>query len=288
MSDQSKRYPIEGVEVWRNAKNKFVVFQLHYSANPVKRDPEYRDAVRSTMPVAKYNQEYEIVWDSYVGKPVYTDFNKAVHIARKKIDPVMGLPLLRGWDFGLTPACVICQYVEGQLRVIREFTEENMGIEKFSALVVAELKILYPHWSSQKDNYRDYIDPAGFSRKDTDERTCAQYLVAHGMAPLPGPVHWEPRRSAVEHFLTKQNKEGPCFIISGEDAPVTLRGFEGGYRYPESAFEIEQNKIRPLKDEHSHPQDGLQYVAAAMKAWKPRHPSNIPRPGFGFTQPART
>ena len=38
----------------------------------------------------------------------------------------------------------------------------------------------------------------------------------------------------------------------------------GGYRYPERAFDVEQSKARPVKDEHSHVQDALQYVVGGF------------------------
>src|SRR5271165_6642940 len=125
------RFPMEGVECWRNQKNKFVIFQLHYSANETKRDPVYRDNIKSAMPIRQYMQEYELRWDSYAGSPVYADFNRKVHGVEGVIEPELGLPLVRGWDFGLTPACVVAQYVDKQLRVIWEYTAINKSANTF-------------------------------------------------------------------------------------------------------------------------------------------------------------
>jgi hypothetical protein len=41
------------------------------------------------------------------GKPVYPEYNDDKHCAKQVIEPVRALPLYLGWDFGLTPACVI-------------------------------------------------------------------------------------------------------------------------------------------------------------------------------------
>lgn len=92
---------MEGVELWRNPKNRFLIFQLHYTANPLKRDPNWKDKVKSGLSRAKFMQEYEIAWDAYLGKPVYSDFSKKVHGSQSRLSPERGLPLLRGWDFGL-------------------------------------------------------------------------------------------------------------------------------------------------------------------------------------------
>lgn len=275
--------PIPGIEVWKNIRNKFVVFQAHYSANPDKRSDEYKDNIRSSMPRAQYMQEYELQWDSFAGMPVYPDFDPKRHKAVSgSLAPVNGLPLLRGWDFGLTPACLIAQLQGDQLVVLREFVAENMGIERFSDRVLRECAVLYPEWADRRKNWRDYIDPAGEFRKDTDEGTCAKVLDSKGLYPIPGPVAWEGRRKSVEHFLFRQTKEGPCFLIDAALCPITYKGFVGGYRYPEKSAEIQPNKLRPIKDEHSHPHDALQYIASGIIMMRKKSSVKIPVLGYGW------
>lgn len=275
------KHPIPGVDVWKNPKNKFVVFQLHYSANMKKRDPNYIDEVRSSMPRAQFMQEYELQWESFLGKPVYQDFDAKRHIGDKDIDPELGLPMLRGWDFGLTPSCVVAQYVEGQLRGICEFTADNMGAKKFVPLVIQKLKILFPTWADQKKNYRDYIDPAGNFRKDTDESSCAQVMVEHGIVPIPGPVAFEARKQSVEKFLLKHTKEGPGMLLS-PSMKVLIDGFKGGYHYPEKATEIEPAKLRPLKNEYSHPHDAWQYLCWGVNGLERTRRTGIPAPAYNL------
>lgn len=288
MSDHKPipRFPMEGVEVWRNPKNKFVVYQLHYSVDPKKRDPKYREEIRSTMPIAQYLQEYELQWDSFEGTPVYRDYVKATHACRTPLRASPGLPLLRGWDFGLTPACVVAQYVEGQLRVLREYVSFNEGADTFIPRIKAELMMRYTRWSDQKEHWRDYIDPSGFNRSQTDMSQCAQYLREAGMQPFPGPMLWEQRRKAVEHFLTRHAEGRPCFQLDLAECPTLNAGFEGGYRYPEKVSEIEPAKVRPIKDKHSHPHDALQYVCHAVISFRPHRHSNIPRPSYGWSRPS--
>jgi len=280
------RFPIPGVEVYKNPKNKFFVFQLHYSANPEKTDPSYRDAIKSAMPIQQYLQEFEIQWDSYAGMPVYPDFQRKFHGSTTSIDPVIGLPILRGWDFGLTPACVVAQYVDGQLRVIREFTAVNKGADQFSSEVLAQCRISYPQWSSNSKDWRDVIDPSGFGRKDTDMTTCAQVLGKKGIGCIPGPVTWESRRSAVEFFLCGLGKGGMKFQIALADCPTLVRGFEGGYRYDEKILDEEPNKLKPIKDEHSHPHDALQYICAMVRSWVKPRLARVPAPAYSWSQPA--
>jgi hypothetical protein len=289
--DRKAIFPMEGVEIWRNPKNKFYVFQLHYSANPVKKDPKYREEIKSAMPIRQYMQEYELQWDSFEGKAVYADWKKSLHASKKPLHPEFGLPLLRGWDFGLTPACVIAQLQGDQLVVLREFTEVNMGVERFSTKVLQHLRTLYPHWAASRD-WIEFIDPSGNFRKDTTEDTCAGILrkvLGSGIQIVPGPVQWEPRRMGVDAFLTRYTKDGPCFQIDQAQCPVLVRGFDGGYRYSDKAFDIEPNKVTPIKDEHSHPHDALQYIAAGLsKFTSKRRAARVPVPQYSFMKPEKT
>lgn len=255
-----ERSPLQGVNLHRNPKNGFVIFTLHYSADPEKRDSPEMAAIKASMPIAQFKQEFEIEWDSFSGMPVYQDFNASKHLAQKKPEPWAGLPILRGWDFGLTPACVLAQMQDQTLVILREYTAVNQGAEQFCNSILPQMNALYPGV-----RWMDFADPAGNAKAQSDETTCYQVLCTFGLTPIPGPVAWEERRQSVEHFLTRQSKSAQCFQIWEADCPMLVRGFRGGYRYPEKAKEIEPEKLRPLKDAHSHPHDALQYIASCLR-----------------------
>lgn len=186
------------------------------------------------------------------------------------------------WN-GNTPACIICQYVEGQLRVLKEITAEGMGAERFSDLVLESCRLLYPAWADQRENWRDFIDPSGEFRKDTDEGTCAKILDSKGLACVAGPVAFEARKGAVEEFLLKRG----ALKISAPGCSLLLRGFKGGYRYDDKVFEVEPQKVRPIKDVHSHIQDAFQMVCSRVKLLITRKRDPIPSLNYGFQQGAR-
>lgn len=259
------RFPVEGVEVWQNPKNKFIVYQLHYSADPKKKNPEWLDAIRSGMTIAKFNQEYELQWDTFIGKPVYPDFSERLHTTQETIQPEFGLPLILGIDQGLHAACVVCQLQGNKFVVMDEIRAENMGAERFVEKVTNYLSINYPEWGDWAKDYLCYMDPSGFNKRDVDERTYASVWTKKGFKRLfPGEMLWEPRRSAVEQYLIKQDKNGSLFQIDKAKAPLLVKGFMGGYRYPERAFEIEPIKARPIKDDHSDVHDALQYAMSGF------------------------
>lgn len=270
--------PMEGTRLWKNNKNKFVIFELHYTADPTKRAPEYKESIKNSLPLQEYLREYELHWDTFSGQPVYPEFGK-IHIIDEKPMPSPGIPMLIGFDFGLTPAAIIGQFEEGVLTIFKEMTEINMGAVRFVDKVIADLRMNYPTFSDFKKNWFCFIDPAGLNRSETDESTCAQVL-GKFFNPTPGPIAWEERRNAVVHFLMKLEKGKPCFQIYGREAPTLLKGFEGGYRFNEKAVDIEPNKLRPIKDMYSHPHDSLQYLCAGVRYINTGFKKPVPSPVY--------
>jgi hypothetical protein len=258
-----RKFPMEGIEIWKNPNNQFVVFQIHYTADPAKRGEEWRVNTRASMPIRDFKQEYELQWDSFAGLPVFPDYDKNFHGSKTPLEPKAGLPLLRSWDFGLTPGVVIAQYREGTLFVLREFTAVNMGVERFADQVLPQCAVLFRDWWRQED-WLDFGDPAGNAKTQTNETTCAQILGQKGVSLIPGELFFEDRKKAIEKLLIKRTKDGPGMLIDLGHCPVLARGFAGGYRYQERILDKEPTKILPIKDEHSHVHDALQYMATRI------------------------
>jgi hypothetical protein len=280
-----RKFPMTGVELWRNKGNKFTIFQLHYTANPNKRDGKYRDTMKAGMPLSTFNQEYEISWETYEGKVVFPDWNKSFHGSRKTLDPHIGLPLLIGVDWGLTPAAVICQLQENCLVVLDEVVKENMGAERFTEVLYKHIATNYPGWGANpKKSCLVWVDPAGYARSQSDETTCVQ-KISKFFKVMPGLITFEDRKTSVEHFLTTTTHGRPNFQVDLTRTKVIPAGFDGGYHYPEKSFEVEPNEIRPLKNSFSHPHDALQYICSGVAPRKSKsRGTNIPTPGYHFGQ----
>ena len=149
--------PMPGLRVWTNPKNGFTVFECHYTADPIKRTPEWKAKNKAGMPTRDWNTEYEITWESWAGLPIFPDWNSQLHISKELLVPHAGLPILRGWDFGLTPACIICQLVEDVLWVLKEYVEFNMGALRFSAKVTQQCRVNFARWSDPRKHWKDFI-----------------------------------------------------------------------------------------------------------------------------------
>ncbi|GAF96428.1 unnamed protein product, partial [marine sediment metagenome] len=151
-----------------------------------------------------------------------------LHVVEGLIAPEFGLPLIAGFDFGLTPALIVMQLQGETLCVLREFIEINMGIERFSTAVIPQLRLMYPEWADLGKDWITCVDPSGDARKDTDEKTCVQILNSKGFRCILGPIPWEERRHSVVHYLKGLTSKGKlAFQISKKGCPITVKGFQG-------------------------------------------------------------
>lgn len=285
--------PMEGVEVWKNPKNGFFIIDLHYTANPEKRSPEFREAVRASLPIRRYRMEYEKNWETFEGKQVYEDFNEQLHLTPTRPQMHVGLPLLLGWDSsGLTPAVIVGQMQEDRLVIFREIIGDGMGAVRFVPMVREQLEIIYGITDVNEQTI-SFFDPAGFKRNEITEQTYLQTMNKEGFRKTrQGAMTWNARVDSVTEWLISLSAGKGKFQIFAPDCPVLVAGFKGGYRYPESNMEIEPEKGRAVKDAHSHPHDALQYLCSGLKSYKRENYSvNIPTPSYGFqkgTHPKET
>ncbi|WP_308418174.1 hypothetical protein, partial [Chitinimonas sp. BJB300] len=205
------------------------------------------------------------------GKPVYPQFNDRLHVSDKPLKAKRGVAIRLGWDFGLTPACIVTQLTpRGQLRILREFIAERMGVEQFTRDVVKpQLRALYPEWTLEWDEDQaeweqitGWGDPAGVAASDTDEKTCFSILRDEGLDITPTRTNAPIARiGAVESFLVRMVDGEPALLL--DPSCKTLRkGFNGGYQLRKMQVAGEERYTeKPDKNRFSHPHDALQYVA---------------------------
>ena len=208
------------------------------------------------------------------GMKVYPEFNADLHVkANLKVLP--DVPLVLGWDFGLTPACVICQITpHGQLYVLDELQAVHTGIKTFARDVV--LPFLHEKYSEHPySSLECYADPAGKARLDSDESSsCIGILNELGLMTEPANTNlFAPRRNAVAEFLNKLIEGSPGFLIS-DRCQILIKGFKGHYRHRRvEVIGEERYKNEPEKNNiYSHLQDALQYVALMSSPRVSREP----------------
>lgn len=193
------------------------------------------------------------------GKPVYPEYNDDVHSVGS-LDLLPNQLLRLGWDFGLTPACLISQFVDGQLRCIKEFTSSDCTLEDLI------LNAVLP-WLNVNARDMPFIsvgDPA-----DSKLVHYFETLEKHGLQTDPGLTNKiEARLDAVKGLLNRLVGGEAALMISREGCPVLREGFIQTYHYRrvnvlnEERYREIPNKTHPVSDIH----DGLQYIAMQIGA----------------------
>ena len=195
------------------------------------------------------------------GKPVFMSFKDNVHVAHKALEPIKGLDVLIGFDFGLTPACAIGQITPlGQVQIIDELVSDGMGIRQFCENQV--LPLLRQRYFGS--NVMGYGDPAGVARAPTDETTCFEVLQSAEIglnnvvaAPTNALV---PRIGSVEHYLNKMSYGEPGFILS-PTCHFLRKAMNGAYHYAKDPKGSgDEYKLLPVKNFSSHVCDALQML----------------------------
>jgi phage terminase large subunit len=195
------------------------------------------------------------------GKRVYPDYNDDIH-SSPKLDAIQGIPIHLGWDFGLTPACVVFQMSpRGQFRLLKEYVSEDMGIRTFAKNVV--IPSLVSDFPYNEVGFSE-ADPSGEAGSQImEELSCIGELNNLGIKTNASSTNDpEVRISAVKFFLNNMIDGQPGFILSREGCPNLRKGFVNGYHYKRMSISgDERYHDKPNKNKYSHPHDALQYGA---------------------------
>lgn len=226
------------------------------------------DDARKLMTKEEYDREFECSWDSVIGKRIYPEFKRSLHVSNRSLlpDPEIPHTIYRGWDnTGLSPAIVLTYLTNtGQWRVFKEFCFFDTAImDATEAMVLWCNQNLHP-----QTKYVDYADPAGRNR-DSTKMSPRDYIMlksremGQDVVLIDGIQTWKVRRESVANRLTK--------LVNGESAILIdpcckrlVEGFDGAYAFKEFAGLPGQYKEEPVKNDSSHIADALQYIATRL------------------------
>lgn len=242
--------------------NNWYSLVLPVSATKLVDEEELRDA-RKLMSEEEYDREYECSFNSVIGKKIYPEFSRRMHVTLEDLTPTTPTEIHRGWDnTGLSPACCLAYITTGgQQRVFKEFCFADCGIMEAVEAVVLWCNQNLPTGCS----FKDFCDPAGRIR-DTSKMSARDYMVrkaaemGHMLYPIDGVQTWKVRRESVAGRLTKIMNGQPAFLVSEYGCPILVEGFEGGYAYREIANMKGMFAEEAIKNRYSHPHDSLQYL----------------------------
>ena len=206
---------------------------------------------------------------SLSGKPVYTTtFKPERHISKINLvaDPM--LPVIIGFDCGLTPAATFMQMdLDGRVKVLREAVAFDMGMKRFSKLKLRPIiKNFFP------SNPLIFIgDPAGKRRADSDESSAFKVLkieFEEEGAIVKGASTNDPkvRIEATEQMLSNYPDGEPLMLID-PSCKWYIEGLRSKYRYPKHKASGAYSDS-PEKNNWSHITEAGQYGAIYLLSGK--------------------
>lgn len=195
------------------------------------------------------------------GRGVYEDdYNDDIHC--KPIEPIKGLPIIVGQDYGRTPAAAICQITKsGQFRIIDEVVASGMGIRVFAR------DLLKPHLAQFYKDFQIVIvgDPSGLDGRDTEEATCFSILAEEGFAAVPAITNEQNARiEALSYYMNSMGGGEPNFLVSPR-ATMIRKGLNGGYCFDRVQVSGDRYRDVPAKNKYSHPVEAAQYAGLHTK-----------------------
>jgi hypothetical protein len=280
--DTESHDTIPGVHEYR--RNGAYIARIHYTADPDKRSQEWKEKEKAGATAEGWEREYEINWIVSSDPKYYPEFCFERHVAQESLHPLPGRALIRGWDYGLTPATVIAQTTaKGQIMLLSELQSFDCGMRAHGRAVIAEMAAVYPGYIAS-----DVGDPAGNQRSQTDEKTANELLSdEYGIYVEPGAITQTARSEAVRYYLTTNTPDGEPLLLIDPSCTMIIEAFTGGYHRKTIAARVMDE---PEKNEYSHLMDCIGYLCAklckditsvsARNRWKKaREEGKLPRYG---------
>lgn len=270
---------MKGIQKW-TTQTGIRTIRLHYSAF-ASRDPETAAGIAWMKKALEgyiggkdnpsWKMEQEIDFSIRSGIPIYKIFREEIHVAKTPLKPIPRVPILRGWDYGLTPACALAQLTpRPHLNVfpcLYTPMTDSIGIKRFTERVIEYCNMTYPGYQ-----FHDYGDPAGNAKAQTDERTCFEiqrdFKGPDGRSLVnveAGEISWTGRHKAMEDALKRLEDDGIAFVQIDPQERFLIDAFKGGYRKRRVAQTKEIYVDEPEKNEFSHLMNALEYLVSRLR-----------------------
>lgn len=251
-----KHEEIQGVTEY--IKNGAYIARVHYTADPDKRSKEWLKEQKQGTETKAWEREYEINWEVSLEEPYYPEFHYETHVASSPLIADKRRPLELGFDYGLTPATIICQTTaKGQLLILKECQSWDVGMRNHAKALKADLAAYFYGFSLNCVG-----DPAGNQRSQADEKTANQILRDDfGWYIQPGAISQTERAEAVRWFLTSLTSDGKPMLLVDPSCTWIISALSGGYHRKKVG---ERLLDEPDKNEYSHIIDCLAYVCAKI------------------------
>lgn len=224
------------------------------------REGYYTDMIQTRSPESLKVYALGEYGSSKDGKLVFTQYNDKYHYSDEILEPNKSRNLYMGWDFGLNPSCVIGQFIDGQLKILDEFTSNRTSLRELLDNVVM------PFLNEKYFGYciKGWGDPAGKAKATAEGRFCLELLQDYGLDIVEAPSNIiQTRLDAVIQQLVKMPNGQPGMLIS-KHCTLIRKAVSVQYVYERlrvlgSAGDVKFKDV-PADNESTHLVDALQYL----------------------------
>lgn len=144
-----------------------------------------------------------------LGAQVAVGYNALLHVAKERLEPVHGIPLVIGWDAGHTPTAIFGQrWPDGTLAILAALVTEGAGtLQHIEDKVLPWLQAHAPWTLRSAEGLYHYHDPSMDTGDQSDVTQSPVRVIRKllGGVIRPGAVSWPGRRDpmlAVMNRLT--------------------------------------------------------------------------------------
>lgn len=264
---------VPGFIAFRNPRNKFVVLELHYSADPAKQSQAWREMESVGVTPSDWAREYELSWVLRSGRAVYNNlFDRSRHMfGPRSLRGDVPLPtdgrLVVGYDMGPTATRMGATFhifqPSGYKWTIDEAFVDRAGVSEFMDMCCAKLDV----WRELSVvTPLHVVDPVAIDTLSAIElRACVDVMRSYGIEPVPGERSWTTRRKMVEDELEVHRGPLPRYNVH-ERCVMTIDGFEGGYHHKALSASMGGGySALPVKNAYSEIHDSIQYAISMRK-----------------------
>ena len=195
------------------------------------------------------------------GKPVFPEFVDSTHVLPQAVAPVKGKPVVLGGDWGLTPAVVYLQQIQGTWVAVHETVATRLGAVNMAREVKHTLDTTFAG-CPVRNGWGDPSGGAGSSAIDEGETVIGVYQdMGIPFEAVPGKDNPTMRREAVASALTTLTHAGRPRLMLSPACRVLRKAMAGGYRFRRVAVAGAERFIdKPDKNEYSHVAEALEYA----------------------------
>jgi hypothetical protein len=249
--------PLAGVTEWRCPRNGIHVVEVHYTADPAKRDPQWQREAKRGMPPRGWQREMEIAWDLAAGEPVLPEYVPA--LMRRTIRVAPAARLLRGWDFGqICPVTLFAQQdAYGRLLVLGELVLEHAAlttqIEATKALTIELLGATGPCFDAGDPEAVHEMELGSIRRVLLDHGIVLQTFGGRG----PGSYENLRQRLLRRVRVAGEDEPSPALLVSPV-CPILHSALAGGFaRHPKTGKPLATHPYKDVVDALRYLNDNL-------------------------------